>query len=366
MSCEKIATLGDCYYCVSGCPEPREDHARACVLMGLAMINAIEEFDQDNNENVDMRVGVHSGSVNCGIVGTKKFKFDIFSNDVTLANKMESTGKPGYVHITEATHLLLKRDEFQFERGPLYESPGHAPIQTYFIGKRHLSHRITQKPPQMTLATAAAVAVASGVPLSVPLNESINIPNSSESAMVTSPLLEEVVQARRATISEEEPPKELSGLVEKVENINDTTFENEEKELTMSFNVLTLKYKDKRFEEGFSAHAGPHSLLIVEVILSILSLVLIYIYFLKHQIVRTSIAMGIIIGIKLILTLSLLSFYRTDLNSWIFRHFIASFYLLSPLIIILCQLFDYDLTSPAFFLFISTYLTLGASLSHLI
>jgi adenylate cyclase 9 len=95
MSCEKIATLGDCYYCVSGCPEPRIDHGKSCLLMGLAMINAIEEFDEDNNEQVDMRVGVHSGSVNCGIVGTRKFKFDIFSNDVTLANKMESTGKPG-------------------------------------------------------------------------------------------------------------------------------------------------------------------------------------------------------------------------------------------------------------------------------
>ncbi|CAF4443095.1 unnamed protein product [Rotaria socialis] len=62
MSCEKIATLGDCCYCVSGCPEPREEHARSCVLMGLTMLNAIEEFDQDNSEYVDMRVGVHSGS----------------------------------------------------------------------------------------------------------------------------------------------------------------------------------------------------------------------------------------------------------------------------------------------------------------
>jgi adenylate cyclase 9 len=123
MSCEKIATLGDCYYCVSGCPEPREDHAKSCVLMGLAMISAIEEFDADNKEEVDMRVGVHSGSVNCGIVGTRKFKFDIFSNDVTLANKMESTGKPGYVHITETTHSLLKTDEFHFEEGSPYSLP---------------------------------------------------------------------------------------------------------------------------------------------------------------------------------------------------------------------------------------------------
>ncbi|UJR20313.1 hypothetical protein I4U23_023444 [Adineta vaga] len=365
MSCEKIATLGDCYYCVSGCPEPREDHARSCVLMGLAMINAIEEFDEDNNEQVDMRVGVHSGSVNCGIVGTRKFKFDIFSNDVTLANKMESTGKPGYVHITEATYQLLKRDEFQFESGSPYDLPSNVSIATYFIGKRHLSHRITQKPPQMTLATAAAVAVASGVPLSVPLNESNNIPNTSETVMVTSPLLEEVVQARRATISEEEPPKDL-GMIKTVETVNETTFENEEKELVMSFNILTLTYKDKRLEESFSAHIGPHSLLIVEVILSILSLLLIYIYFFKHKLIQTSIAMGVIIGIKLILTLILIRFHRPLLNWWILRHFIASFYLLSPLILILIQLFDYDLTSPVFFLFISTYLTLGASLSHLI
>jgi adenylate cyclase 9 len=117
MACEKIATLGDCYYCVSGCPEPREDHARACVLMGLAMINAIEEFDEDNDEKVDMRVGVHSGSVNCGIVGTRKFKFDIFSNDVTLANKMESTGKPGKLYIKSkifSFYLFILKGGFFF------------------------------------------------------------------------------------------------------------------------------------------------------------------------------------------------------------------------------------------------------------
>ncbi|CAF3675198.1 unnamed protein product [Rotaria sp. Silwood1] len=364
MSCEKIATLGDCYYCVSGCPEPRLDHARACVLMGLAMINAIEEFDEDNHEQVDMRVGVHSGSVNCGIVGTKKFKFDIFSNDVTLANKMESTGKPGFVHITEATHTLLKEDEFQFEEGPPFILPSKESIKTYFIGKRHLTHRITRKPPHMTLATAAAVAVASGVSLAIPLNETNDISNQSESVPVTSPLLEEVVQARRATICEEQIPECLENLGN-VENVNEKTFEKEEKELVMSFNFLTLKYKDKRLENKFSTHAGPHSLLIVEVILSILSILFIYIYFPKQII--TSIIMIIIIGIKLILTLILIRFHRPFLDWWILRHFIAAFYLLSPLIIILIQNSNYYyMTPPVFILFISTYLILGASLSHLI
>ncbi|KAG7201064.1 hypothetical protein KM043_017608 [Ampulex compressa] len=128
--CEKISTLGDCYYCVSGCPEPRPDHARCCVEMGLAMIEAIKQFDAERREGVNMRVGVHTGTVLCGIVGTKRFKFDVWSNDVTLANKLESTGKPGRVHLSERTLSFLE-DQYITEEGDYVND-----VKTYFVRAR--------------------------------------------------------------------------------------------------------------------------------------------------------------------------------------------------------------------------------------
>lgn len=116
--CEKISTLGDCYYCVSGCPQPKEDHATCCINMGLGMITAIKEFDKENNESVNMRVGVHTGTVLCGIVGRQRFKFDVWSNDVTLANTMESSGLPGKVHISEASLSFLNKEDYDVEEGP--------------------------------------------------------------------------------------------------------------------------------------------------------------------------------------------------------------------------------------------------------
>uniref|UniRef100_H3D9B4 Adenylate cyclase type 9 n=1 Tax=Tetraodon nigroviridis TaxID=99883 RepID=H3D9B4_TETNG len=105
--CEKISTLGDCYYCVAGCPEPSADHAYCCVEMGLGMIQAIEQFCQETRETVSMRVGVHTGTVLCGILGMKRFKFDVWSNDVNLANLMEQLGVAGKVHLSEATAQFL-------------------------------------------------------------------------------------------------------------------------------------------------------------------------------------------------------------------------------------------------------------------
>lgn len=135
-NCEKISTLGDCYYCVAGCPNPTKHHAIYCVEMGLDMLEQIKEFDKDTNNDVDMRVGVHTGTVLCGIVGTKRFKFDVWSNDVTLANRMETAGLPGKVHITADT-LSFLNDQYITEDGHGEDRhPGLKGITTYFIKGR--------------------------------------------------------------------------------------------------------------------------------------------------------------------------------------------------------------------------------------
>ncbi|CAL9693323.1 unnamed protein product [Knipowitschia caucasica] len=140
--CEKISTLGDCYYCVAGCPEPRPDHAYCCVEMGLGMIQAIEQFCQEKKEMVNMRVGVHTGTVLCGILGMKRFKFDVWSNDVNLANLMEQLGVAGKVHLSQASAHFLD-DRYKCEDGHVIERLGHSVVadqlkglKTYLISGR--------------------------------------------------------------------------------------------------------------------------------------------------------------------------------------------------------------------------------------
>ncbi|XP_059183503.1 adenylate cyclase type 8-like [Centropristis striata] len=128
--CLRIKILGDCYYCVSGVPEPQRAHARCCVEMGLSMISTMRYVRRELQQEVNMRIGVHSGSVLCGVLGLQKWQFDIWSWDVDIANSLEAAGVAGQIHISRATLDCLDG---------LYETEaGHGQERNAFLRKHNI------------------------------------------------------------------------------------------------------------------------------------------------------------------------------------------------------------------------------------
>jgi guanylate cyclase len=138
---EKIKTIGDCYMVAAGVPSPRPDHARALALVALDMLEAVSSRGAVGDLGLELRIGINSGPVVAGVIGRKRFLYDLWGDAVNIASRMQSQGTPGCVQITGTTYELLK-DEFVCEPRGTVAVKGKGEMDTwYLVAARQLHER---------------------------------------------------------------------------------------------------------------------------------------------------------------------------------------------------------------------------------
>jgi len=156
---EKIKTIGDAYMAVGGLPEPQVNHANRVVDLALAMRACTME--SGHFPGLSLRIGVHSGPVAGGVIGTRKFAYDVWGNTVNVASRLEQAGIPGRVHVSEATKALTESD-FTYEPRGVTELRGVGSMNTYLavaakpVALAETGHAsVEDEPTQMTPAGSA-------------------------------------------------------------------------------------------------------------------------------------------------------------------------------------------------------------------
>lgn len=132
---EKIKTIGDAYMVSAGYPESRSDHAQAMGDFGLEMLGAIANFNRSHGQDFNLRIGISSGPVTAGVIGKKKFMYDVWGDAVNVASRMESHGTPGKIHISDLTFRIIEND-FHAECRGIMDVKGKGPMTTYFLTGR--------------------------------------------------------------------------------------------------------------------------------------------------------------------------------------------------------------------------------------
>jgi PAS domain S-box-containing protein len=134
-SLEKIKTIGDAYMVVAGLPMARPDHAEAIAQIALDMQQALTKINAKTGETFSMRIGINSGSVVAGVIGLKKFSYDLWGDTVNTASRMESLGIPGAIQVTAETYERL-RDKYLFEERGVILVKGKGEMTTYLLKGR--------------------------------------------------------------------------------------------------------------------------------------------------------------------------------------------------------------------------------------
>ncbi len=129
---EKIKTIGDAYMAVAGLPVPRNDHPQAIANLALDMQQALADFNVQYNQSFSIRIGINTGPVVAGVIGLKRFIYDLWGDTVNIASRMESHGVAGVIQVSETTYECLK-EQYRFKKRGTIPVKGKGEMNTYFL-----------------------------------------------------------------------------------------------------------------------------------------------------------------------------------------------------------------------------------------